>query len=856
MTASARRARLALATVRAAVAQPPALTLALTFALAAGGVVLSLNEVKTPLIAAPAGATAAVGLVALTIVFFLTELGQALVEVRRHAYSFSLAGIPMVLGLLYCPPRELIAARICAALAAFAVQRSSPLKASFNTASYLLDTALVLAVSHWFLGEGNGLTLRTAALTYVSLALVDTLMSLLVLLVIRINQGPVSRNEAAEVLLPAAAFVFIDSGVGFIAAFLVSGGALGVVMLGLFALMTAVVYRGFLVLRRRHTSLQMVHGFIEASGGTGTVEELAASMLVRIRSLIRASRVELNLLEPDGTPGLRVLVDEDGAITVGSPGRRATDRRPAADLSPDEAVLITARTTNAQQRRWLHDYGVHDALIAPLAHAGTLIATDRLGDTTHFTADDLALLQTLAGHLAVALQSRQLVARLRHEATHDVLTGLANRSLLASRMHDALRTATANDSPAVLLLDLDRFKEVNDALGHHVGDELLQVVAARLVELRMPDATVARLGGDEFAVLLPALPDPAGDAMSLAERIVAVLSVPVELPEVTLSTSVSIGVAIADDADTDTDTDLLRHADTAMYAAKAAGTPITIYTPGLDAGRGERLAMLADLHLALERDELELHYQPKLDLALNAVTSVEALARWTHPTLGPIPPDVFIPLAESTGLIEQLTHLVLTKALRQCRSWQDDGLDLTVAVNLSARNVINSELPDQVAVALVDAGLPAQKLILEITESSVMGDPDRTVPTLERLSDIGVTLSLDDFGTGYSSLSYLQRLPVREVKIDRSFVLGMTGDVESHASGVLIRSIISLGSSLGLRIVAEGVETAEALEQLRELGCDIIQGYYIGRPVPADELVNSLMRSGLHTFGPPPRLRD
>ena len=269
-----------------------------------------------------------------------------------------------------------------------------------------------------------------------------------------------------------------------------------------------------------------------------------------------------------------------------------------------------------------------------------------------------------------------------------------------------------------------------------------------------------------------------------------------------------------------------------MYAAKASGTSIAVYTADLDAGRGDRLALLADLHLALEHDELELHYQPKLDLAFNVVTGVEALVRWTHPTRGPVPPDVFIPLAESTGLIDQLTRLVLAKALHQCRSWQDAGLDLTVAVNLSARNVMNNDLPDLVAVALVDAGLPAHKLILEITESCLMGDPERTIPTLERLSDIGVTLSLDDFGTGYSSLSYLQRLPVREVKIDRSFVLGLSHATDSHASGVLIRSIISLGTSLSLRIVAEGVETAEALETLRQLGCDIIQGYHIGRPVP------------------------
>jgi len=284
-----------------------------------------------------------------------------------------------------------------------------------------------------------------------------------------------------------------------------------------------------------------------------------------------------------------------------------------------------------------------------------------------------------------------------------------------------------------------------------------------------------------------------------------------------------------------------------MYAAKTTGTTLTVYTPAVDAGRAHRLALLADLSVALQRDELELHYQPKLDLAFGLVTSVEALVRWTHPTLGPLPPDDFIPLAESTGLIDQLTESVLAKALRQCRAWQDAGLDLLVAVNLSARNVLNPALPDQVAAALVAAGLPAQKLILEITESSVMGDPERTVPTLERLAAIGVTLSLDDFGTGYSSLSYLQRLPVRELKIDKSFIMGLTRDADKHASEILVRAIISLGSSLGLRIVAEGVENADVLEKLRDLGCDIIQGYHIGRPVPAHELAANLQETRLRT---------
>lgn len=836
--------------LRRCLRDPRMLTLALTGAMAVTGIALTTVAPARALLAAPGGYATGVLVLALVAAFFLTELGQALIEFRQQAYSFSLAGIPLLLGLLYCPPQYLVMARLAAAVIAFTVQRASGLKFAFNTASYLLDTALVIAIAHQMLGDTAALSPRTAVLCYAALAAVDLLMSALVLLVIRINDGPLSRAEAVEVLLPAAGFVALNTAVGFICAVLLGAGALGGLLLLLFVGVTAGVYRGYLVLRRRHQSLEVVEQFIEHSEGPGTVDDLAGRLLNEICTLVRASRVELTLRDDAGNIDLRVLSDGPShTIAPVNGGRRASDRSYSEGL-PGEAAIISAKSPDPAHRRWLREHGARDAVVVPVTRdgaQGTLVAVDRLGEATNFTADDLSVLQALAGHLSVALRNTQLVARLRHDATHDMLTGLPNRALLTERLKVAIAGATGIHRPAVLLLDLDRFKEVNDALGHHVGDQLLQVVAARLEAIGEPDSTVARLGGDEFAVLLPMC--SRSSAVAAAERIAATLRVAVDLPDVTVSTAASIGVALA--AAGHTHSDVLRHADTAMYAAKASGTAVTVYTTDLDAGRAERLALLADLTVALERDQLELHYQPKLDLAFDVVTGVEALVRWTHPTLGPLAPDVFIPLAESTGLIDQLTDVVLGKALRQCRAWQDAGLDLVVAVNLSARNVLNPALPDNVAAALVAVGLPAQKLILEITESSVMGDPERTVPTLERLAAIGVTLSLDDFGTGYSSLSYLQRLPVREVKIDRSFIMGMTLESEKHASGVLVRSIIGLGASLGLRIVAEGVENAEVLAQLRHLGCDIIQGYHVGRPVPAHELIAALAAAGLQTVQSP-----
>ena len=790
------------------------------------------------------------------VLFALTELALVHIEFRHEASSYSLSGIPLVLGLLTCPPAQLVVARVVGALIAFAVQRPAPGKVFYNTCAYAFEAATVATLAHAILPANAQLDLRTAVVCYVVVACVDILMSLLVVIVISLHGPWLSREEIAKVLGPAALFSAASTGFALVAALLMASGPLGQVLLVVGCSYCVVLYRGYLARRRRHQSMAVIHDFVEQGAGVYSLDEMAARLLARLLAVLRAEDVELVIADGHDptSPTTRMGLGESGEVVVRRGAPVTADWLLLRVTATGEPVLLARNTRDDGLRGWLATQGVRDAIVMPMPGAGdelALVITGRLGETATFTDEDVTLARTLAGHLAVAMHGTRVVERLRHDARHDTLTGLPNRALLSEHLRLAL-TPGSGGSCAVLLLDLDRFKEVNDALGHHVGDELLRVVAARLRRAVPASATVARLGGDEFAVLLPARKDTAEHADRVADHIDRVLAEPVVLADALVSTGASIGIAVATAGLSESD--MLRHADTAMYAAKACGHPVW-YSDELDQGRAERLAMLADLHAALERDELELRFQPQLDLSTGSIASLEALVRWRHPTLGVLDPDAFIPLAESTGLIHPLTDVVLRKALRQCRDWSDAGLDVTVAVNLSARSV-DSSLPEKIGAALADAGLPAQRLILEITESAVMNDPDRAVPILRRVAAIGVALSLDDFGTGYSSLSYLQRLPVQEVKIDRSFVSGLAGPASSRASEALIRSIITISENLGLRTVAEGVEDAATLDTLRRLGCHLAQGYHIGRPGTPEQLATQLgaLLGGLDANpGPPAR---
>jgi len=444
----------------------------------------------------------------------------------------------------------------------------------------------------------------------------------------------------------------------------------------------------------------------------------------------------------------------------------------------------------------------------------------------------------------IVLNGRDVTARkrveetLRRQAQHDALTDLPNRALLHERIRATLGDLSDAPRPlALLLLDLDGFKEVNDTFGHERGDTLLRQVADRLQAVTRADDTVARLGGDEFAVLLPGA-DAAG-AARVAAAIRTALDAPLPVEGLLLRVGASVGGALAPTHGLDGDT-LLRRADVAMYVAKRTRQGYALYEPTQDQHSPERLALGGALRDALEQGALTLHYQPQVDLATGRVTGVEALVRWPHPAQGLIPPDRFIPLAEQTGLIAPLTEWVLAEAIRQCRAWQRAGLLMGVSVNLSMWNLHDPTLPDRVAALLRDHGVAPAWLRLELTESALMADPERALAVVARLSGLGVGLAVDDFGSGYSSLAYLKTLPVDELKIDKGFVREMATDETDRA---IVASTVALGHALGLRVVAEGIEDQATWEMLGGMGCDVAQGYYMSRPLPATDLQRWVLTS-------------
>ncbi|HWQ95648.1 MAG TPA: EAL domain-containing protein [Gammaproteobacteria bacterium] len=592
-----------------------------------------------------------------------------------------------------------------------------------------------------------------------------------------------------------------------------------------------------LTLSKKYDELQAIYRLTDAVNQAGSVEDVYQEALNTLQDTLHADRVSI------------LLFDEQGIMRfVAWRGLSEHYRRAAGGHIPWSAGDATAQpilVADAEQepsletfRETLKGEGIRALAFIPILHQKRLLGKFMVYyNLPHaFSREEIQLAQTVASHIAFAIERAQQTAKLEHQALYDSLTDIPNRTLLHDRLRQAIIAAQRSGaSLALLLIDLDRFKEINDTLGHDRGDQVLKQIGPRIQGVLRLSDTVARLGGDEFAVLLPTVSNP-DHAVLTAGKILQALQTPFPVEGLELEIGASIGIVLCPEHGTEADL-LMQHADVAMYLAKQQGGGYAVYASELDQHSPQKLTLMSELRHAIEHDELVLYYQPKLSLKTQSIIGVEALVRWRHPQRGLIYPDQFIPLAEQTGLIKPLSLWVIDHALRQHIAWRRLGLTIGVAVNLSARNLHDQELPRQIAELLRLHQIKPHMLDIEITESAIMADPVRALEVLTRLSDMGVKLSIDDFGTGYSSLAYLKKLPVDAVKIDKSFVMDMAKDADN---AMIVRSTIDLAHNLGVQVIAEGVEVHEAWIELSILGCDAAQGYYINRPIPAAEFITWL----------------
>jgi diguanylate cyclase (GGDEF)-like protein len=773
---------------------------------------------------------------AFAIFFAMTESAVFHVQVKREAQTVSISELPLVIGLFFAAPGDLLLGRLLGSFLIFVLyRRSSPLKTGFNTALVLTETLTAIVVFRALAGEMVGAGDPSDWLAAVAAALAANVVGSVALsLVISVYEGGLVWSDLAKEAITGQAFapgvvvmalVTVDSlSHDGRSAWLVAGSAATLVL----------CYRMYASLFDRHVNLERLYHFSQAVTDSSANESVLKRVLEEAMELMQSGHAFLHIAPShDATEAIRFELDDEGipvrSVAPADPSDWLQDRV----LGEGAAVVLARRSREPHVREWLTAAGLRDAIAVPLRGSdriiGMVVVGGRLGEVRTYDRDDVILLETLANHASVALQKGELIERLQHEALHDTLTGLANRAQLRRELSQALHRSMTSSTPlAIMILDLDGFKDVNDTLGHHQGDLVLIEVAQRLSAAVGEDGLVARLGGDEFAILVPRI-NGREDAERVCARLVESLEVPMELQGMQFEVGASVGAALCPEHGTDASV-LMKRADMAMYEAKSATTKARIFQPSNDSTGARRLALVAEMRTALTSGALEVYVQPQLDLATGAVGSVEALARWQHPALGWISPDEFIPVAERSGLIKPLTEAVLDQALAGVAAWR--SLGVSIAVNLSPRSLLDPELVPTVRRMLDKWSVPADSLILEVTEGAVMTDADRAIALLGRLRDLGVRLSIDDFGTGYSSLSYLTQLPVHEVKIDKSFITDLTTSRDDLA---IVRAIVGLGATLGLEVVAEGVEDAATKQLLSSLGCTRIQGWHVARPMPMEQ---------------------
>ena len=757
--------------------------------------------------------------------FSLSEFFVVHLRVRRSAFTVSFGHVPLVLGLgLLEPTGFLLAGCLGSVVTLVLHRRQRGLKLLFNSALWAFEAALAVTLYGALTAGAAPHSGRALLATLVTIVVTDQLTALAIATVISVHEGRIDGETLHEAMTWGLLVAVSNTSVGLLVVVLLETQPVAVPLLAVIVVVLAVAYQAYGQLGDTHARLAQHHEFAQVIARARGTREVVSRILEGTCALLESERAELHL---------------DGAVHTSAEGGPVTPTPTptafwAARLG-DGPVHVTGGTDDAEAAAVLRAAGVSEAAAVrlPGGAPGVLVALEPMGDVASFTPARLRAFETLASQSGVALENDALVNRLRteaaereHESLHDALTGLPNRR----GFFRAVAAVLDGGGPAgVLLLDVDRFKEVNDALGHAMGDELLRTVAGRL-RATLPAGVVGRLGADEFGILL-AGEDPARVVASAADRMTEALAVPTAVRDVVLHVEISVGSAVAPDDGTDAE-ELLQHAAVAMTRAKTTGSGHARFDPSSDRTSSERLELYARLRDAVDGGLLRIHLQPCVSPADGSVVGAEALVRWPLPDGGYVPPDLFIPLAERSGLIRPLTGFVLDSALRELAALRADGLLGSVAVNLSTR-MLDADLPGVVTEVLARTGTPPGALTLEVTETAMMTEPEKALSVLHALADVGVHLSIDDFGTGYSSLAYLKRLPVHEVKIDRSFVAGIASDPGDRA---IVTSTIDLAHTLGLRVVAEGVEDTASLATLAAWGCDAAQGYAICRPVPPGDL--------------------
>ena len=783
---------------------------------------------------------------ALAVIFFLAEAFPVHLDFRSETHSLSLSEIGVVLGLFLSTPGSLVLGLVVGACAALvAVRRQRPLKVAFNAAQFALSSGVAVLVFRAVAGLGNvrgpvgwiAGAAGAAAFGLISVVLVTVTIALAA------GGAPlreVPRTTAFGLLASLASASLAISAVEMLQA-----DTRSVWLLVVPGLCWALAFRAYGAQRKRHEHVQFLYKTIRATQGATEFRGAIRELLVAARTMLSAGHAEILLFGSATEAALRSAIENEHEtlmepVTLTDAARGAI----AAASQRDGAILLPRGRHTHVIDRYLEEHGVEDALVTALRRDentfALLVVGNRLGDVSTFGNDDRTLFETFAGHASVLLENDRVKEQLRYQAFHDTLTGLPNRALIAEKIAESLEERA--NRTIVLFLDLDDFKTVNDTLGHSAGDELLASVAERIRACLRPGDTAARFGGDEFGILLEGAFDD--DAQEVAQRLVDAMRVPFVVHGRDVTVHASIGIAGGASGARSAD-ELITQADVAMYTAKTSGKcQFAFYEPGMHARIRGRHELATGLEQALENDELRVHFQPIVALADETPIAFEALVRWEHPTRGLLPPAAFLPVAEERGLMSQIGGEVLRRACTTVARWREEhpGFEsLAVAVNLSPAELQAGELADDVSAALAETGLPADALIVEVTESGAMADPAAALAAMHALRRLGVRLALDDFGTGHASLSHLRDFPVDILKIAKPFVDRLE---RGPAEVTFLEAVLRLASTLELSVVAEGIERGEQAQLLRDLDCALGQGFFFARPLAPDEAKAALVDAG------------